>query len=104
MTENKKPPISSLKKYIEEAILLQKAGKKIETKKNKPLTIPSELKEAFQNNIGLQTAFNKFTKGKQREFTEHIANAKREETRISRLEKCIPMIKNGIGLNDKYRK
>ena len=62
------------------------------------------LKEAFQNDIELQTAFNKFTKGKQREFTEHIANAKREETRISRLEKCIPMIKNGIGLNDKYRK
>ncbi|MAN26692.1 MULTISPECIES: YdeI/OmpD-associated family protein [Mesonia] len=104
LTENEKPPISSLKKYVEEAILLQKAGKKIETKKNKPLTIPSELKEAFQNDIELQTAFNKFTKGKQREFTEHIANAKREETRISRLEKCIPMIKNGIGLNDKYRK
>ena len=29
--------------------------------------------------------------------------AKREETRLARLEKIIPMIKQGIGLNDKYK-
>ncbi|GGZ53031.1 YdeI/OmpD-associated family protein [Mesonia mobilis] len=102
--ENDKLLISTLKKYVEEAIQLQKAGKEIKPKKNKPLTIPSELKEAFQKDTELKSAFEKFTKGKQREFTEHIANAKREATRISRLQKCIPMIKAGIGLNDKYRK
>ena len=102
--ENDQLQLSVLKKYVEEAIQLQKAGKEIKPKKNKPLTIPSELKEAFQKDTELKSAFEKFTKGKQREFTEHIASAKREATRISRLQKCIPMIKAGIGLNDKYRK
>ena len=34
---------------------------------------------------------------------EDIGNAKQEKTRISRLEKAIPMILEGKGLNDKYR-
>ncbi|SHJ10621.1 Uncharacterized conserved protein YdeI, YjbR/CyaY-like superfamily, DUF1801 family [Mesonia phycicola] len=96
--------ISTLKKYVEEAIQLQKAGKEILPQKNKPLEIPIELEEAFKSDASLKSAFEKFTKGKQREFTDHIASAKREATRISRLKKCIPMIKAGVGLHDKYKK
>ena len=44
------------------------------------------------------------TKGKQREYAEYIADAKREETKSKRLEKIIPMILANQGLNDKYRK
>ena len=43
------------------------------------------------------------TRGKQREYAEYIAGAKREETRSKRLQKVFPMIEAGIGLNDKYR-
>ena len=102
--ENDQLQLSVLKKYVEEAIQLQKDGKEIKPRKSKPIEIPTELEKAFKNDASLKSAFEKFTKGKQREFTEHIANAKREATRISRLQKCIPMIKAGIGLNDKYRK
>lgn len=102
--ENDQLQLSVLKKYVEEAIQLQKAGKEIKPRKSKPIEIPTELEKAFKNDASLKSAFEKFTKGKQREFTEHIANAKREATRISRLQKCIPMMKAGIGLNDKYRK
>ena len=102
--ENDQLQLSVLKKYIEEAIELQKADKEIKPRKSKPIEIPTELEKAFKNDTSLKSAFEKFTKGKQREFTEHIANAKREATKISRLQKCIPMIKAGIGLNDKYRK
>ena len=102
--ENDQLQLSVLKKYVEEAIQLQKDGKEIKPRKSKPIEIPIELEKAFKNDASLKSAFEKFTKGKQREFTEHIANAKREATRISRLQKCIPMIKAGIGLNDKYRK
>ncbi len=38
--------------------------------------------------------------GKQREYCEHIANAKREATKQNRLEKIKPMILQGIGLNE----
>lgn len=102
--ENDQLQLSVLKKYVEEAIQLQKAGKEIRPRKSKPIEIPTELEKALKNDASLKSAFEKFTKGKQREFTEYLASAKREATRISRLQKCIPMIKAGIGLNDKYRK
>lgn len=48
-------------------------------------------------------AFEGLTKGKQRELAEYIESAKRPETKIKHLEKIIPMIIEGVGLNDKYR-
>ena len=50
-----------------------------------------------------KAAFEKLTKGRQREYAEYIGSAKRAETRQSRLEKCLPMIADGVGLNDRYR-
>jgi len=32
-----------------------------------------------------------------------VAGAKRAETRAKRLEKVLPMIADGVGLNDRYR-
>jgi uncharacterized protein YdeI (YjbR/CyaY-like superfamily) len=51
----------------------------------------------------LETAFLKFSPYKQKEFLEYIETAKREETKLSRIEKIKPMILDNIGLNDKYR-
>lgn len=96
--------LNELKKYVEEAIECQKAGKELKPKRNtKPIEIPVEMKEAFENNLAFEQAFHKLTPGKQREYCEHIASAKREETKISRLEKIIPMIIDGKGLHDKYK-
>ena len=39
----------------------------------------------------------------QREYADYIESAKREATKITRLEKIIPLIEKGIGLNDKYK-
>jgi len=47
--------------------------------------------------------FNTLTPGKQREYADYIASAKREETRSKRLEKIIPMIAARQGLHDRYR-
>ncbi len=40
---------------------------------------------------------------KQRDYCEYIAEAKQQKTKESRLEKIIPMISKGQGLNDKYK-
>ena len=48
-------------------------------------------------------AFDALTPGKQREYAKYVAEAKREETRLSRTKKIMPMIKAGKGLNDRYR-
>ena len=89
--------------YVNEAIANQKAGKMIKPKK-KELVIPDELRTAMENDSIFKEKFESFTPGKQREFADHISSAKREETRLDRLEKIKPMILNGIGLNDKYKK
>ncbi len=88
--------------YLEEAIENQKAGKMIKPEK-KTLSIPAEFNELFKTNAKVKKAFEGFTPGKQREFTEYIDQAKQEATKQKRIDKIIPMILDGIGLNDKYR-
>ena len=90
--------------YIKEAIENQKAGKEIKPeRKGKTVVLPNELKSALNNDQDLQLAFAALTPGKQREYCEYIAGAKREATKLSRIEKITPMILNGVGLNDKYK-
>lgn len=92
-----------LKEYIEEAIENSKQGKEIKPTKYKEVVIPIELEEAFDKNHVLKEQFESLSKFKQREFAEHVGSAKQEATRLRRLQKVIPMIELGLGLNDKYR-
>ncbi len=93
-----------LKEYIAESIENVKQKKEIKPDRSKPLLIPEELKAEFETNPELKMAFNNFSKGKQREFADHISEAKQEKTRLSRLQKIIPLVQQGIGLHDKYKK
>ncbi|PWJ40049.1 YdeI/OmpD-associated family protein [Sediminitomix flava] len=90
--------------YVEEAIENQKAGKVVPVQKKKPLVIPSELQTALDEDQDLKSAFGSLNLTKQREYTDYISEAKREQTKLNRLEKIRPMILEGKGLNDKYRK
>lgn len=89
--------------YVKEAIANAKAGKELKPVKKKDVSIPEVLKNALANDKILKESYKKLTPGRQREYAQYIGEAKREATRQSRLEKCIPMIKNGVGLNDKYK-
>ena len=91
--------------YILEAIQNCKDGKEVKpSPKKTPIVIPKELKLVLEEVKGLKESFQELSMSKQREYTEHIASAKQEQTRLRRLEKCIPMILSGSGLNDKYKK
>lgn len=93
-----------VKKYVLEAIQNSEEGKEIKPKRNtKPLIIAPELQIVLDNDDKLKVKFNEFTLSKQREFVNHITEAKREATKIKRLEKIIPMILNKVGLYDKYK-
>lgn len=90
--------------YVTEAIENQKLGKEIKPEKmGKTIVIPKELQIALETNKNFQAAFKALTPGKQREYCEHIASAKQEKTKMSRLEKIKPMILKGMGLFDKYK-
>lgn len=88
--------------YIAEAIENEKQGKIIKPSKKEPII--SELFEKELNqDPALKEAFQKFSPYKQYEFLEYIESAKQEKTKLSRIEKVIPMVLGNIGLNDKYR-
>ena len=88
--------------YLQEAIENQKQRKEIKPEKKK-LVIPDELKEALSKDSQLAEAFDELTPGKQKEYAEYIAEAKQAKTKLTRLEKITPMIKSGVGLNDRYK-
>ena len=89
--------------YIKEAIENQKYCKEVKPDRTKNETvIPDELQQILNEDTNLLENFKSLTPYKQREYCEHIASAKREATKLSRLEKITPMILNGVGLHDKY--
>ena len=88
--------------YVEEAIANQKAGKVIKPEKS-VLVMPEELRLALGKDSKLKIKFDRLSIGKQKEYAEHIGGAKQEKTRISRLEKALPLIMGGGGLYDKYK-
>jgi uncharacterized protein YdeI (YjbR/CyaY-like superfamily) len=90
--------------YMTEAIENQKKGLSHKPRKKQKMQVPSELLQVLKKDIELQKAFNKFTPYKQGEFCEYIQTAKQMKTKQNRLEKIIPLIREGIGINDKYRK
>ena len=77
--------------------------KSISPSKGKPVVIPDELINALKGN-DLEAVFSGLSLSKRRDYAEYISEAKKEETKIRRLEKILPMIQDGVGLNDKYSK
>ncbi len=92
-----------LKEYVNEAIKNAKEGKVWQPQISTEITIPLILTKAFKENKSLKTKFNLLAKHKQKEYIEHVTSAKKEETNLARLNKVIPIIMEGKGLNDKYK-
>ncbi|WP_314241173.1 DUF1801 domain-containing protein [Empedobacter tilapiae] len=96
--------VEKVREYVLEAIQLVKDGKEIKPQKSAPKEVNEILKETLNQDNKLFTSFKALTIGKQKEYIEYIDEAKQEKTKISRIEKIKPMIMEGKGLNDKYRK
>jgi uncharacterized protein YdeI (YjbR/CyaY-like superfamily) len=88
-----------LKAYICEAIEAEKAGLKVNYKKN-PERIPEEFQSKLDNLPALKTAFDELTPGRQRGYIVYFSAPKQSKTRESRVEKCMQQILKGKGLND----
>lgn len=89
-----------LKRYIFEAIEIEKAGLKVKIpKKAEPLA--EELQQRLKNDLQFKTAFESLTPGRQRAYNLYFSAAKQAKTRESRIEKYVPKILAGKGLNDR---
>jgi len=89
-----------LKTYIYEAIEVEKAGLKVELKKTKEFNVPEEFETKLNEDNDLKTAFYALTPGRQRGYLLHFSAPKQSKTRESKIEKSIPQILNGKGLDD----
>ena len=92
-----------LKSYIREAIAAEKAGLKVEFKKSTEFAIPEELQKKMGEIPALKTAFAALTPGRQRAYSLHFSAAKQAKTREARIEKYLPQILAGKGMDDDYR-
>ena len=90
-----------LKTYIHEAIEVEKAGLKINFQKIKEIVFPEEFQNKLNENLFLRTAFDALTPGRQRAYNLYFSAPKQSKTREARVEKCMPRILDGKGLNDR---
>ncbi|MGZ3951719.1 MAG: YdeI/OmpD-associated family protein [Flavisolibacter sp.] len=89
-----------LKAYIYQAIEVEKAGLKVKLKKTSEFAVPEEFQKKLDKLPKLKAAFDKLTPGRQRAYLFHFSQPKQSKTREARIEKYIPQILAGKGLDD----
>jgi uncharacterized protein YdeI (YjbR/CyaY-like superfamily) len=91
---------ATLKAYIFEAVEIEEAGLKVQLKKPAEFKMAEEFKEKLDKMPALKKAFNALTPGRQRGYLLHFSSAKLAKTREARVEKSIPLIMDGKGLDE----
>jgi uncharacterized protein YdeI (YjbR/CyaY-like superfamily) len=91
---------SVIKAYIYEAIEIEKAGLKVTLKPTSEYDVPEEFQKKLDNDKDLKTAFEALTPGRQRGYLFYFSQPKLSKIRKSRIEKSIPQILDGKGIND----
>ena len=95
--------LQKVKAYVLEAISLARQGVKLAPAPPRAVVVPKPLQDALEAEPELLTRFETLAPYKQRDYAEYIASAKQASTVQRRLGKILPMIRKGLGLNDKYR-
>lgn len=95
---SKQAPV--IRKYIREAMQVEKAGLKVVYKKTADFSMPAEFSAQLKKDKKLRSAFEKLTPGRQKGYLLYFSGAKQAATRESRIAKYIPVILAGKGLMD----
>ena len=90
----------TLKAYIHEAIAVEKAGLKVKLKKTEEFAVPEEFQQVLDSNPVLKAAFKALTPGRQRAYLFYFSQARQAKTRVARIEKYMPQILAGKGMDD----
>jgi uncharacterized protein YdeI (YjbR/CyaY-like superfamily) len=101
------PSKKILVKYIKEAIDLNEREVPLPKKApatKKDISVPEDFANAIAKNKKAKTVFEKFSPSHKKEYIEWIVEAKREETRKSRIDTALEWIAEGKGKNWKYQR
>jgi uncharacterized protein YdeI (YjbR/CyaY-like superfamily) len=91
---------AAVKAYLREAIAVEKSGVKVEMKSAAQFDVPEEFLKPLDDDPKLAEAFHALTPGRQKGYLLHFAGAKQSATRAARVEKHVPRILKGLGLDD----
>ena len=91
---------AAVKAYLREAIAVEKSGVKVEMKSAAQFDVPEEFLKPLDDDPKLADAFHALTPGRQKGYLLHFAGAKQSATRSARVEKHVPRILKGLGLDD----
>jgi len=91
---------ATIKAYILEAIDVEKAGLKVSYKKTAEFKMPEEFEKKLDESPALKKAFKELTPGRQRGYLLYFSQPKQTKTREARIEKSVPQILKGKGLDD----
>jgi len=89
-----------IKTYILEAINIEKTGLKLPKKTPADSVIPEEFQNELAIRPDLKKSFEALTPGRQRAYLYFFAQPKQSQTRKNRIEKALPRILHGKGLDD----
>ena len=85
---------------MQQAIAIEQSGAKVPLKETAEFEMLEEFAAALKRMPELKKAFNALTPGRQRGYLLHFAGAKQASTRVARIEKHVPRILAGKGLDD----
>ncbi len=91
-------------KYVKNAMTVVASGQTVKAKK-----VEIDMPELFQaelnkkKNKKLKAYYEALSYSHRKEFAHHIGEAKREDTKLRRLEKVMNLLERQEGLHDKYR-
>jgi uncharacterized protein YdeI (YjbR/CyaY-like superfamily) len=89
-----------LKRYIKQAIEIEKVGLEVDYKKTSEFAVPEEFRNRLDESPALKEAFDALTPGRQRGYLLYFSAAKQSKTRDARVAKWVQQILDGKGLND----
>jgi uncharacterized protein YdeI (YjbR/CyaY-like superfamily) len=89
-----------IKTHVFEAIEIEKTGLEVNFKKTTEFEVAEEFQNKLDGSAILKTAFEALTPGRQKAYLLHFASPKQSKTREARVEKWMPLILAGKGLND----
>jgi uncharacterized protein YdeI (YjbR/CyaY-like superfamily) len=86
--------------YIHKAIAIEKSGAKVAMKTVAQFEMPDEFSRRLDEEPALAEAFYALSPGRQKAYLLHFSSAKQSTTRTARVEKNVPRILKGMGLDD----
>jgi uncharacterized protein YdeI (YjbR/CyaY-like superfamily) len=95
---------AQIRRYVLEAVEIEKSGRKVDFSANKNVEWPGEFRATLDKDKAFKTAFEALTPGRQRGWIMHFESAKLAATREARIAKARPQIMRGEGMHDGYRR